>query len=145
MKQIVYSVKTLCIAFVLTVVTKESSAQTALADNDIKTSVTSIDSPLKSILALQPRTFEYKTRQFNHLNLPGGRQYGFIAEEFRQVFPGLVYKKPYSFMVGKNKYESATVNTINTDALIPVLVASIQQQQQQIDQLRAELEAVKKR
>ena len=145
MKQIVYTVKTICIALVLTVVTKESSAQQAIADKDIKTNVSTIDSPLKSILALNPRIYEFKTGQYNHLNLPAGRQYGFMADEFRQVFPGLVYNKPYSFMVGKNQYRSATVNSINTDALIPILVASIQQQQQQIDQLRAELEAVKKR
>lgn len=116
-----------------------------LTDNTIKKNVTTIQDPLKQVIALQPRTYEYKTSEYNHLKFPGGRQFGFIAEEFQQVFPGMVYRKPYTFMSGKNSYRDATVKTIDLQALIPVLTAAIQEQQRQIDQLKAEVEALKKR
>ena len=147
MRRIVYTITSLCLALVLTVVTTTTFAQniTNLPDSDIKTNVSAIDSPLKSILALEPRKFEYRTTQYNYLKLPVGTQYGFVAEEFGQVFPSLVYRKAYSYMSGKNRYLTANVNTINTEALIPVLVGALKQQQQQIDQLRAELDVLKKR
>lgn len=116
-----------------------------LTDNMIKTNVSHISEPLKVITSLQPMTFEYNTRQYSHLKLPSGRQYGFMAEDFQQVLPGLVHKKPYSFMSGKNSYRNATVKTIDMESLVPVLIASIKEQQTQIDQLRAELEALKRR
>lgn len=144
MRYTLYGAKSFCILFLLLVLTQGSSAQT-LTDSEIKTNVAPISEPLRSVLALEPRVFDYKIEKFSHLQLPAGRHYGFIAEEFRQVFPGLVYKKPQSYMVGKNNYRNATINAINMEALIPVLVASIKQQQILIEELRAEVEALKKR
>jgi hypothetical protein len=46
-------------------------------------------------------------------------------------------------MVGKNLYKNATVQSIDLEGLVPVLIASIKQQQAQIDQLRMEVEALK--
>jgi hypothetical protein len=115
-----------------------------LSDKDIKTNVTSIENPLKQITSLNPKIFEYNTGRYSHLSLPAGTQYGFIAEEFQQVFPGMVYRKPYSFMYGKNAYRNATIKTINLENLIPVLIASIKEQQMQIDQLRFEIEKLKR-
>jgi hypothetical protein len=144
MRYILYAAKPFCMVILFIVIAPSASAQN-LADNEIKTNVTTISDPLRSILALEPRSFEYRTRQFSHLQLPPGTHYGFIAEEFRQVFPGMVYRKPYSYMAGKNSYRNATINTINMEALIPVLVASIKQQQQTIEELKVEIEALKRR
>jgi hypothetical protein len=116
-----------------------------LSDRDIKTNITSIDNPLQRITSLDPKMFEYNTGRYSHLRLPGGTQYGFIAEEFQQVFPGMVHKKPYSYMSGKNSYRNTTVKTINLESLIPVLIASIKEQQVQIEQLRAEVDRLKNR
>lgn len=143
MRYIVYAAKSFCL-FILLSVTQQASTQN-LADSEIKTNLSQIPDPLKSVLALEPRAFEYNTQQFSHLKLPAGRHYGFISEEFRQVFPAMVYKKPQSYMAGKNNYRNATINAINMEALIPVLVASIKQQQTLIEELRAEVEALKKR
>jgi len=144
MRYIPYASRSLCIFITLFLVTQQSAAQ-SLADTEIKTNVAPIPDPLRSVLALEPRAYDYKTKQFSHLQLPGGRHYGFIAEEFREVFPGMVYKKPQSYMIGKNNQRNATINAIDMESLIPVLVASIKQQQVLIDELRAEVEALKKR
>lgn len=136
--------KVICLLVIFAVFAKKTQAQD-LSDREIKTNVSAIQNPLQQIRSLDPKVFEYNTGKYKHLQLPGGTHYGFISEEFQQVFPGMVYKKPYSYMSGKNSYRNATVQTINLESLIPVLIASIKEQQVQIDQLRSELEAVKRR
>jgi hypothetical protein len=116
-----------------------------IADKDIKKNISPIDQPLQQVLLLKPTVFEYKPGQLNSLKLPVGDQYGFIAEEFQQVFPALVNKRSHSVMVGKNTYRNISTKTINMEGLIPLLVASIKEQQLQIEQLRSEIEALKKR
>jgi hypothetical protein len=116
-----------------------------LHDNEIKKNVTAINNSLQKLTQLQPRMFEYKTDQYKHLQLQGGTQYGFVAEDFQQVFPELVKEKSTSYMFGKNSYRNATLKTIDELSLIPVLVASIKEQQLQIEKLTSELEILKSR
>lgn len=116
-----------------------------LSDNDIKKNAVPIQEPLKQITSLNPQKFEYNRSKYDHLQLPAGSHYGFIAEEFQQVFPALVYRKSHSYMVGKNAYRNAQVKTINLEQLIPVLIASIKEQQMQLDALKAEIEMLKRK
>jgi hypothetical protein len=116
-----------------------------LHDNEIKKNVTAINNSLQKLTQLQPRMFEYKTDQYKHMKLQGGTQYGFVAEDFQQVFPELVKEKSTSYMFGKNSYRNATLKTIDELSLIPVLVASIKEQQLQIEKLTSELEILKSR
>jgi len=136
--------KYLCVVLFFTVIAQQSSAQ-SVSDKQIKKNVSTISEPLKSVTALEPRVFEYNTAQFSHLQLPQGAHYGFISEEFQQVFPELVGQKHYSYMQGKNLYKKAAVKTVDMEGLIPVLVASIKEQQKEIDQLRMELDELKKK
>jgi len=116
-----------------------------LSDEEIKTNITVIREPLKSITSLEPRRFEYNTGDFNHLKLPKGSQYGFITEEFEQVFPSLVYKKQFSYMRGKNIFKSATIGSVDLEGLVPVLVAAVKEQQAQIESLRSEIAELRRR
>jgi hypothetical protein len=144
MERILYAVKAVCLVVIFSLTTQFAFSQD-LRDRDIKKNISPISDPLKKLTSLNPTMFEYNTGQYRHLDLPGGGHYGFITEEFQQVFPGLVYKKPYSYMVGKNSYRNATVKTINLEGLIPVLIASIKEQQSEINALRAEVESLKRR
>lgn len=72
-----------------------------------------------------------------------GTQYGFIAEDIAQTFPELVAEKSFSYMFGKNAYRTAKVKTVDEASLIPVLVASIKEQQEQIEKLKQEIENLK--
>ncbi len=122
----------------------QSNAQ-QLKDEAIKTNITPIENPLQVVNSLQPLSYEYKTGQYKHLKLPSGTHYGFMAEDFQQVLPGLVYNKAYSYASGKNSTRNATIKSIDMESLIPVLIASIKEQQVQIEQLRAEVEALKRK
>lgn len=144
MHHLQYAVRYLCLFVFMTLAAQQALAQN-LTDNDIRKNITPIREPLKQITSLNPVIFEYNTSRFSHLKLPAGNHYGFTTEEIQQVFPALVYKKSYSFMAGKNSYRNAIIKRVDMEGLIPVLIASIKEQQAQIDQLRMEIEALKKR
>lgn len=119
-------------------------AQT-INDEQTKLNVASISNPVERLSQLKPISFEYNTKQYKFLNLQSGKQYGFLSDNIQAVFPELVKEKRVSYMQGKNNYKSASIANINETSLIPVLVASIVEQQKQIDQLKAEIEAMKKK
>jgi hypothetical protein len=119
-------------------------AQT-INDEQTKLNVTNISNPVERLSQLKPISFEYNTKQYKFLNLQSGKQYGFLSDNIQAVFPELVKEKRVSYMQGKNNYKSASIANINETSLIPVLVASIVEQQKQIDQLKAEIEAMKKK
>lgn len=119
-------------------------AQT-INDEQTKLNVMSISNPVERLSQLKPISFEYNTKQFKFLNLQSGKQYGFLSDNIQAVFPELVKEKRVSYMQGKNNYKNASIASINETSLIPVLVASIVEQQKQIDQLKSEIDALKKR
>jgi Chaperone of endosialidase len=119
-------------------------AQT-INDEQTKLNVTSINNPVERLSQLKPISFEYNTKQYKFLNLQSGKQYGFLSDNIQAVFPELVKEKRVSYMQGKNNYKNASIASINETSLIPVLVASIVEQQKQIDQLKSEIDALKKR
>jgi hypothetical protein len=131
--------------FVSMIMLAQVAGAQQLTDETIKTNISPIQQPLKVLQSLQPRSFEYRTHEYKYLRLPEGSRFGFIAEDFQKVLPGLVYNKPYTYAFGKNSTRNATIKTIDMESLIPVLIASIQEQQAQIDQLRAELEALRRK
>ncbi|MGJ7031782.1 tail fiber domain-containing protein [Niabella hirudinis] len=130
-------------AFIFLSLTAVAGAQT-LTDKELKTRVTEIENPLQKIVQLEPRQFEYKAKDYKYLKLAEGAQYGFMDDNMKKVFPGLVKEKKVSYMFGKNAYRDVKVPTIDEAGLIPVLVASIKQQQQEIEMLKSELLKLKK-
>ena len=116
----------------------------AISDSDIKKNITVIGSPLQSIVKLQPRMFEYETDKFKALRLKQGVQYGFLANNMQEVFPGMVSTKTVSYMFGKNSYRDSKIHTIDESKLIPVLVASIQELHGEIELLKMEIQKLRK-
>jgi len=132
----------LCIALCL-VLTHSALAQHTLPDAQIKTNVSSLTNALEYITALEPKRFEYNTHAFQQLQLPQGGYYGFMAEEFKQVFPFMVSTKTKLFTTGKNAQGTALIQHIDMEKLVPVLVGAIQEQQALIQQLKKELTSLK--
>jgi hypothetical protein len=77
--------------------------------------------------------------------LPGGKQYGFLAEDVQQVFPELIRYRNMNYATGKNSSRTAQVKTMDMESLIPILVASIKEQQAEIEKLKAELSELKQK
>jgi hypothetical protein len=116
-----------------------------IEDSEIKKNVTAIDNSLEKLVQLEPAVFEYNKTKFRDLQLPSGKQYGFMAENLQTVFPDLVKYKSYSYSVGKNSFRTAKVKEIDVESIIPILVASIKEQQNEIQKLKNELLELKTR
>jgi hypothetical protein len=134
--------KVLFFLFAMVLLTAGTYAQN-IPDTEIKKNISGINNPLQSIIRLEPKAFEYNKDKFKDLKLPGGRQYGFVTEEVQSVFPELVSTRSYSYMAGKNLFRTAKIKCLDTESLIPILVASIKEQQQEIEKLKIEIQALK--
>lgn len=119
------------------------NAQT-ISDEIYKTNITPIDKPLSRILKLEPMAFEYKKDQLYSHDFKTGKQYGFLAKNMQDVFPGMVSSKSISYMYGKNTYRESKIQIVDEASLIPVLVASIRELHDQIEHLKMEIQALKK-
>lgn len=124
--------KRVIFSFFFFATTLSMSAQ-QVHDNEIKKNVTEIGTPLEKLLQLEPKVFEYNTEKYKHLKLQPGRKFGFMSDNMQSVFPELVTTKHSSYMFGKNVYRDTRVKTIDETSLIPVLVASIKEQQAEIE------------
>lgn len=111
-----------------------------VSDQALKKNIAPLENALAFVQQLEPKKFEYNTERYHQLNLPAGRQYGFLAEEVQKVLPDLVRTQSHPYMVAKNTYRNATLKDTDLESLIPLLVAAIKEQQEQIEELKRQLE-----
>jgi hypothetical protein len=89
-----------------------------------KSNIQVLSSPLEKIKQLKPVTFDWKNTGKNDI--------GFIAEEVKEVLPNLIHYN-----------ERGEIEGMNYSKITSLLVASIQEQQKQIDKLKEEIEEIK--
>lgn len=106
-----------------------SPAYYYISDARLKKDLTKIDSPLEKIMKLNGYNFTWKK--------DGKKDMGLIAQEVEKVFPNLVgeYKDPDSKETYKN---------VEYGHMIAPLIEAIKEQQSQIEELKREVEALKK-
>jgi len=97
------------------------------SDKRYKENIKEINYGLNTVLQLKPVSFTWKN------NPETGTKLGLIAQDVQKIIPEVVH-------VGNDKEKSLGLSYSD---LIPVLIKSIQQQQQQIEDLKKELEEVK--
>lgn len=137
------SIKKIGALFILLGLSLPGSGQ-QLTDGELKKNVVPVQNALATIKQLEPKKFEFNTTANANLKLPRGAQYGFAAENIQQILPELVRSESYLYRVGKNDSRTATVQTTDLESLVPLLVAAIKEQQQQIDELKRQIEARQK-
>jgi hypothetical protein len=103
----------------------------AISDVRLKENITDLEIGLDAIMALRPRKFDWKKESGNS----GKNIRGFIAQEFEQIFPDLIDESINPSPEGEEPYKQ-----IRQD-LIPILVKAIQEQQAQIEELKAMIAA----
>jgi len=104
-----------------------------ISDVRYKENIVDLDVGLDAIMALKPRKFDWKKGKGK--DIKGDR--GFIAQEFEEVFPDLIDQWKDPAPEGEEPYKSVK------QELIPVLVKAIQEQQAIIQQLQADVAALK--
>lgn len=99
----------------------------ALTDvSDIATKKNVIDTKIEGIKTIK----DIKVREFERKNDSGKKINGFVAQELQEVYPDAVTVGPDGLL------------GISKEALIPVLIKCIQEQQVQIDDLSSKIEAL---
>lgn len=108
------------------------------SDAQLKLNVATETDVLPSIMQVRPVTYNYDVAQYKELNLSTEKQHGFIAQELARVFPEVVKESRYSIPNSEGlEGSSKTFLSVNYPGLISILFRGIQQQQQQIAELRA--------
>jgi len=96
------------------------------SDINLKKDIQKLDNNMiGKVMQLNPITYRWKDDSEDE-NL----KYGLIAQEVEKIFPDMVFGKEGE-------------KTISYDSLIPVLIKSIQEQQQEIEQLKKEIQSLK--
>lgn len=93
------------------------------SDMNLKKNIVSIDS--KDLIKLNPVTFEFKSDTHNKTH------YGLIAQELELVYPELVSNSPTGF------------KCVNYIELMPIMLSKIINMQQEIDNLKHEVNELK--
>lgn len=104
-----------------------SSGSWSGSDARFKEDVEEVDGALEDIQKLRPVTYQFKTEEFKEKRFSDRKATGLIAQELEEVFPNMV------------KTDAEGYKAVNYTELIPVLVSALQEQQEQIQTLQAEL------
>jgi hypothetical protein len=132
----IYSTATSSYRFYVTttgVINAVNTTISAISDVRFKENIQDLDVGLDKIMALKPRKFDWKTGKGK--DIKGDR--GWIAQEFEQVFPDMIDTWRDPAPEGEEPYKAVRAD------LIPVLVKAIQEQQAMINELKAEVAALK--
>jgi hypothetical protein len=106
----------------------QANGVTLTSDRRLKKNISGLKYGLKDVLKLEPVSYNWiDPKQTNEIQL------GLIAQDAKKVIPEIV--------TGDEDKEMLSVNYTE---LVPVLINAIKEQQQQIDDLKKQVEALKK-
>jgi len=111
------------------------------SDENLKQNIAELNHASDVLIQLQPKTYEFKTEEFQYLELASGNQFGFLAQELEEIIPTAVkaFDIPIKLDDGTLSQEVQSVKMVNQMQLIPLLVKGFQEQQNQIKDLQEQL------
>jgi len=95
-----------------------------------------IESATETINRLNPVTYEFRSDEFPELKLSEGQRWGLIAQEVESVLPDLVSDNGSATHIDGEEMNIKSVNYID---LIPMLIKAIQEQDEEIKNLKASI------
>lgn len=119
------------------------NAQVKNNEGTLRTNVEPLTNSLSYISQLEPLSFKYNADERKKMNLPVGRQFGFLPEDVQKVLPAIVKTENKMVPAGKNAFRTTAVQNVDLESLIPVLVGSIKEQQAEIEKLKEEVRSLK--
>ena len=121
-----------------------------LSDERIKKDIITIDSAMEKIMGIKGVTFKYDYQKYNKNGIIDNKTYyGFLAQNIKEILPHAVAEKMIPTTQAKSRQKSdemgmEKLNVVNYQAIIPVLVEAIKEQQSQIETLKIAVERLKK-
>jgi uncharacterized protein YcfL len=113
------------------------------AQEVVQNNVKPVENALIQVTRLQPVSFNYDKAWAEKLKLSVKPQYGFVGADAKAAVPSIVSVQAKDYTSGKNAFKTATITKVDYESLIPLLVASIKEQQEQIEALQRELSTLK--
>ena len=111
------------------------------SDMKLKKNISELESPLTKLMKLKVKSYEYIVD--STIQLPKGKQFGFIAQDMEILFPELVHaQKQANVSVNGEATTLFEYKAINYLGMIPVLTKAIQEQQLLIEQLQQRIAAL---
>ena len=117
------------------------------SDRKLKNNIKPLTNTEKFLL-LEPKEYTYRTNEYSTMNLEEGTQMGFIAQDVEKVLPNLVrttVQPPKVDEDGEIIEEGTTFKAVNYVGLIPLMTATIQEQNETIQKQEEALLALKER
>ena len=129
------------------------------SDRKLKEDLAAYSGGLAVVMNLMPERYRYRADMREKMNLPEGLQYGFVAQDVKEILPQLV-KRTYQPLdnfeenaaEGGKEEEGIYFDAVNYTGMIPFIVSAIQEQQRiiekkdaKISELENELESLRKR
>ncbi|MBK8659560.1 MAG: tail fiber domain-containing protein [Bacteroidetes bacterium] len=120
------------------------------SDRKLKRDIQPLEHASALLARLKPASYYYRTDEYSQLNLAEGLQYGLLADEVKEIVPSAVKKakslpvyENHDASTGKVTAPAVEFDALNYTELIPIMIATIQEQQQQINHLTELLEGRK--
>ena len=113
------------------------------AQEVVQNNIKPIENALSQVTKLQPVSFNYDKAWAEKLRLSANPQIGFVGAEAKKAVPDLVSVQAKDYSSGKNAFKTATITKVDYESLVPLLVGSIKEQQQQIEELKREIKALR--
>lgn len=126
-----------------------------ISDEKVKADIADVENAVEQLAELKPKTYRYRTEEYPDMGLPDGYRMGLISQDVEKVLPEMVSNiavpnRPVLEGKDKNDNVASTPKTslksflaVDYIQLIPLLVKAIQEQQQQIADIQAEVASLK--
>jgi 2-oxoglutarate dehydrogenase complex dehydrogenase (E1) component-like enzyme len=121
------------IFFAFILISVQVVGQEEKSNSPIKNEVP-IESSLSLINTLKPVTFDYDSKKLK--SLPQGKQYSLKVDDVESISSALIVNKYFAAPKGKNSNHQVKVKTVDLEKLVPFIVKAIQEQQNEIAELK---------
>ena len=115
------------------------------SDLKLKKNISPLQNSLKKVMELQPKSYQFRTDEYEVMNLADGPQIGFIAQEAGAIFPQLMHENVFTKPSANKENITDPIEYVGFDymSLIPVLTGAIQEQQEIINSQESEIQNLK--
>ena len=127
------------------------------SDQKLKKNINTLNSSLDKIMLLPVKTYDFRTTEYAHKNLPDGNHVGIMAQDLEKTYPELVSQAAQppldsatqammveaGQVVPEKAKDEVVFKAVNYTGLVPHLVKATQEQQVIIEQQKKDMEALK--
>lgn len=123
------------------------------SDAKLKKQVRRLKNALPLLQQLQAKTYTFRNDDYQFMHLPKGQQFGLIAQEVEEVLPELVKQNIHPGLSAEEAqlrrldadqiHPAVNYKSVNYTGFIPILIQGVNEQQEEIADLKAENEALR--